>query len=141
MGIGPFGGTFTGPCKICGGSSNSFTNPCYCLAGPSQETEETVIMQALAEPPPPANVVSMSTERFKRDTNPNNHSPRTALERALESFDELPSDREYTHAIVLFAIKTADGACGTKFIQAGPLDHHGQMGLIAEAQCMLREAE
>lgn len=122
-----------------------FMTPCECAVTiafkPSEPLPPIIEVEQKAYFARPANVVSMSTERFKRDTNPANHSPRIALERALESFDELPSDWEYTHVIVLFAIKTADGACGTKFIQAGPLDHHGQMGLIAEAQCMLREAE
>jgi hypothetical protein len=91
--------------------------------------------------PEPTNVVSLSTERFKRDRDPANHNPRAALERAMEVFDELPSDRNITHAIVLFAIRTDDGLCGTRFIQAGTADHHGQMGLIAEAQNLIREAE
>lgn len=132
---------FSGPCKICGGYSGRYDLPCLCPGGPQQETEETVIASAPAEPPPPANIVSMSAERFKRDTNPANHSPRAALERALQAFDEMPSDKNVTHAIVLFAIQTADGLCGTRFIQAGSADHHSQMGLIAEVQCLLREAE
>lgn len=141
MSIGPFGGTFTGPCKICGGWTNRVDQPCYCPGGAQQKTEETVIASVPAEPPSPVNVVSLTRERFNRDRNPANHSPRAALEQAIGVFDELPADREITHAIVLFAIKTNDGGCGTRFIQAGSADHHGQMGLIAEAQQLIREAD
>lgn len=90
---------------------------------------------------PPENVVSLTRERFKRDTNPNNHASRAALEQALGAMDEMQDGKRVTHCIVLFAIETDDGLCGTRFIQAGSADHHGQMGLIAEAQCLLREAE
>ena len=90
---------------------------------------------------PPENVVSLTRERFKRDTNPNNHAPLAALEQALGAMDEMQDGKRVTHCIVLFAIETDDGLCGTRFIQAGSADHHGQMGLIAEAQCLLREAE
>lgn len=98
-------------------------------------------LPALPTPEESENVVSLTRERFKRDTNPNNHAPRAALEQALGAMDEMQDGKRVTHCIVLFAIETDDGLCGTRFIQAGSADHHGQMGLIAEAQCLLREAE
>lgn len=127
-------------CFVCGGWSDSYTLPCTCVGGPAPEPTKQE-KEAITEPPSPVNVVSLTRERFNRDRNPANHSPRAALEQAIGVFDELPSDREITHAIVLFAIKTNDGGCGTRFIQAGSADHHGQMGLIAEAQQLIREAD
>ena len=110
-----------------------------------QEFEQPSLDRRLAEAvsmiSPPENVVSLTRERFKRDTNPNNHAPRAALEQALGAMNEMQDGKRVTHCIVLFAIETDDGLCGTRFIQAGSADHHGQMGLIAEAQCLLREAE
>ena len=124
-------------CWKCGGWSNNFLNPCTCSGGPTAEpTQEEKKIIA-----PPENVVSLTRERFKRDTNPNNHAPRAALEQALGAMNEMQDGKRVTHCIVLFAIETDDGLCGTRFIQAGSADHHGQMGLIAEAQCLLREAE
>lgn len=115
------------------------------LPDPEEQKEHNRRMSDLAETMqvagPAENVVSLSAERFKRDTNPQNHSPRAALERAIEFFDSMPSNRNATHAIVIFATKTEEGYSGTRFIQAGALDYHGQMGLVAEAQCLMREAE
>lgn len=111
--------------------------PCAC----SVKAEFVPAPEPVLEPSQPENVVSLTRERFKRDTNPNNHAPRAALEQALGAMDEMQDGKRVTHCIVLFAIETDDGLCGTRFIQAGSADHHGQMGLIAEAQCLLREAE
>lgn len=124
--------------------------PCVCdgvkplLPLPTPEEQPSLdrrLAEAVSMISPPENVVSLTRERFKRDTNPNNHASRAALEQALGAMDEMQDGKRVTHCIVLFAIETDDGLCGTRFIQAGSADHHGQMGLIAEAQCLLREAE
>lgn len=126
---------FKGPCKICGGWSNRFDNPCFCPAGPQQETEETVIASAMSSP-----VASLAVARFDKVPDPASHSPRAALEKALQDLDGRDEDKRVVHCIVLFGRTTEGNSSATGFFQAGTYAHHAQMGLLEEGKMMIRES-
>lgn len=127
--------SFTGPCKICGGWTTRFDNPCFCPGGPAQETEDTVAAMHGASP-----VASLAIARFDKVPDPASHSPRAALEKALQDLDGRDDDKRVEHCIVLFGRTTEGNSSATGFFQAGSYAHHAQAGLLEEAKLMIRES-
>lgn len=128
-----------GTCTECGGTHKTYIaanmewQDCpYC-----DERGNTILR---AKPVP---VASLAVAKFDKDTNPKNHSPRAALEKALLAYDEAPDDKKPDHIIVCVGWDYPDKEkhlSGTTFYQAGKYAHHGQMGLMFEAQHMIRES-
>jgi hypothetical protein len=128
-----------GTCTECGGTHKIYVErdmewrDCpYC-----DEQGNTILRFDKALAP----VASLAVAKFDKDTNPKNHSPRAALEKALLAYDEAPDGEKPDHIIVCVGWNYAEkNLSGTTYYQAGKYAHHGQMGLMFEAQHMIRES-
>ncbi|TXH82276.1 MAG: hypothetical protein E6Q77_06505 [Rhizobium sp.] len=123
---------FKGPCEVCGGWSNRFDKPCFCLNGLTPP--EAVAPKA----PPPENVVSLAARRFTASSSTEGSNPRDALEKALADYDD-PNLPTPDHIIICIGRDPEDGGSATSWLQAGSYRYHAQIGLLHEAAQMIRE--
>ena len=80
-------------------------------------------------------VVDLQAARWEKNTLPDAHTPREALEAALRTLVDWQPD----HCIVLFGKVREDGTTGVHFAQAGSFNNFAQTGLLRHAERLLSE--
>lgn len=119
-------------CNFCGGEYSAVYNGVV-------HAENCLTNQEGQKAREPDNIRSLGAARFDKNIHPAKLSPRAALERAMQFFDEC--DEKPNHIIVIVGRNYGDQGCSeTKFYQAGDYRHHSQMGLLVECSHLIRES-
>ena len=81
----------------------------------------------------------LTKHRWKKDTNPASHQPRTALEAASERLADLDAP-PVTHVVVVFCTDEGNGGVGQGYFQAGSLGGtYATVGLLTSVSAMILE--